>query len=420
MKQGRNNTTLDKLPVFCIVLGGVLSLAIILCGLGNGSEIKDIIKLCVFTGVMVILLGLYFSVFDDSVKLNYHTPDFMGANVRKMPYFNIIFITDFFLAILFIVTIDKRIPHSLLLMGGLIIAILYDRYLGMFFTNIVIIFAGIAEKIDITYLTYLIVLGTLLCLMAQNIKKISTMLPALIIIVSTQIILIILKDNFRIADNYLSKVFNEVLVVLIIVPSATILFILYEYYVTKHRIISTRAVESKEYTLTEILAEDFPLLERLRLKAPKVYGHALIVSEIAGQAALYAGLNGLLAKAGGMYHEIGKVESNDNLEDGIRYAKEYHLPREVINIIKSHNLKYAKPVSPEGAVVNLTISVLSAKDFLRRNLEEARYKEETDLKKLTNKAIEELFTMRLSKNSLDESGLTIKQFHKLKEFFLKQ
>ncbi len=418
MKQNRNNNTLEKLPVFCTVLGGVLILAIILCGLGNGSEIKDIIKLCVFTGVMVILLGLYFSVFDDSVNLYAHSPNFLGANVRKMPYFNIIFITDFFLAILFIAIIDKRIPHSLLLLGGLIIAILYDRYLAMFYTTIVIMFAGIAEKMDIPYLTYLIVLGFLLCLMAQNIKKISTMLPALVIIVSIQIILFIIKDNFGMTDNYVLTILNEVLVILIIVPSATLVYILYEHYAGRHMNISYKTMENQEHTLTEILAEDFPLLTKFRLKAPKVYEHALMVGEIAGQAALYADLNGGLAKAGGLYHEIGKLEGDDYLKEGIQYAMEYHLPHEVINILKSHNLKYAKPASPEGAVVNLTISVLSAKEFLRRNLEEARNKEETDLKKLTNKAIEELFTMRLCKNSLDESGLTIKQFHRLKEFFL--
>ncbi|MDF2804981.1 MAG: hypothetical protein K0S61_4886, partial [Anaerocolumna sp.] len=392
----------------------------------NKSEIKDIIKLCVFTGVVTVLFGLYFSVFDDSVNINIHTPDLRadsnrprGANVRRMPYFNIIFITDFFLAILFIVNVDKRIPHSLLLLGGIIIAILFDAYLGIFFTNILIIFAGVADKINISYLIYLILLGTLLCLMAPSIKNIRTIPPVLIIISSTQIILYILKDNFGLDENYLAKVLYEVLVTLIIVPSATLLFILYEYCRDKRMKKSPKIEGSKEYTLVEILLENFPLMEKLRENAPKMYEHALIVSEVAGQAAKDAGLNELLAKAGGMYHEIGKLEDNGYLKDGLQYAIEYHFPEDVINIIKSHNLKYAKPVSPEGAVVNLTISVLSAKDFLRRNLEETKHKDEADLNKLINKAIEEIFAMRLTKNSLDESGLTIKQFHDLKEFFLK-
>jgi cyclic-di-AMP phosphodiesterase PgpH len=157
---------------------------------------------------------------------------------------------------------------------------------------------------------------------------------------------------------------------------------------------------------------------RLKEISPKIYEHAIKVSELSGQAAKAAGLNELLAKAGGMYHEIGRLDNSDYIKAGVKYAKEYDLPVEVITIINSHNLKYSKPVSPESAVVNLTISVLAAREFLRRNQEESRLREEADLNKLTRKAIEELFTMRLSKNSLDESGLTLKQFHILKNFFL--
>lgn len=405
MEQSRNNSKLKKLPVFCTVLGSILILTIILCRFRNGSEIKNIIKLCVFTGAVVLLLGLYFYTFSD--------------NVRKMPYFNTIFITDLFLAILFILIPDKKLPHSLLLLGGVITAVLFDTYLGIFVTHILIIFAGFAGIINVNYLTYLVVLGSILCFMVPNMKKIKAIVPVLIIILSVQMILLIIGNNFELEQVFYIKVIYEVIVTIIIALSSMLLFILYKYSMYKSAKKHVKTVKSKEYTHLEILSENFPLIKKLKETSPKVYEHAQIVSEVSGQAAKAAGLNVLLAKAGGMYHEIGKLDNSDYIKDGVKYAAEYRLPEDVINIIKSHNLKYAKPASPESAVVNLAISVLSARDFFRRSKEESRQRDEADLNKLTNKAIEELFTMRLTKNSLDESGLTLKQFHSLKDFFLR-
>lgn len=403
MKQNRNSSIFEKLPAFCAALGGVLAFTIILYGLRIGSEIKDIIKLCVFAGVISMLLGLYFSILDD--------------NVRKMPYFNTIFITDLFLAILFIMNLSRKIPDSFLLLAGLITALLFDIYFGIYVTILIIIFAGIAGGLSVSYLTYLMITGMLLCFMSPYMKRLRTIGPVMIIVLSIQIIVLIINNQFLIENNLYTNVFHEVLVSLIIITGSFLMFKLYKYCLDRPKKDLIKIKE--EYTLVEIISEEFPLLKKLKETSPKTFEHALLVSKISGQAAKAAVLNELLAKAGGMYHEIGKLDQDDYLKSGIKYAEEYNLPEEVIDIVRGHNLKYSKPISPEGAVVSLAVSVLSAKEYLRRNLEETRDKEDSDLNILMKKGVEEIFQMRLNKNSLDESGLTIKQFHKLKEFFLR-
>lgn len=425
----RNTSKMDKLPVFCAILGGVLILTIILCGFRNGSEVRDIIQLCVFTGVVIMLLGIYFGVF--------------GDDVRKIPYFKSIFITDLFLSMLFIVLADKRIPHSFLILGGLIVAILFENYLGMFVTNMLIVLAGVAEKIDSGYLICLMIIGTLLCFLASNVKKISTMPLVIMISASIQMILLIINDSFSFGTKTVATMLNEILVIVMIIPSATFIFLFYQFHLERKEILgrdkilesdkpigldqtleSGKNIEkneaniTEEYGLLEIMAADFPLLIQFSKEAPMIYEHALLVSETAGQAAQYVGLNEMLAKAGGLYYEVGKIKDGNYIQDGIQLALDYHLPKEIISIINSHNLKYAKLLSPEGAIINLTIGVLSARDFLKKNLEESRYHNVTERNRLTHKAIDELFSRRLRKNSLDESGLTIREYHKLKEFFM--
>lgn len=405
VEQKRNSNVLKQLPVFDLVLGGVLITTIILYGLGNRSEIKDIIKLCIFAGVVTILLSLYFSI--------------LGHHVKKMPYFNTIFITDFFLVILLIMLSVHKVPYSVMLMGGLITAVFFDAYFGIFYTNITILFAGITGVINAEYLIYLIIIGTLLCLLAPYMKNIKTFVLVLIIVFSIQIMLLIVSNHFYLEEDLYIKLVHEILVSLFIIVISMLLFILYQFKLDKDYELGINVTKIDSHSLTEIVSEDFPLLKKLKETLPKTYDHALVVSKISAQAAKAVGLDELLAKAGGLYHEIGKLGENDYRIDGVNYALEYGLPSSVIAIINSYNLKYAKPISPEGAIVNLTISVLSAKEYLKRNLAKDKVRTGLDLDGLMHKGVEEIFQLRFVKGSLDESGLTIKQFHELKEFFLK-
>lgn len=117
-------------------------------------------------------------------------------------------------------------------------------------------------------------------------------------------------------------------------------------------------------TLYELTGTDNVLLEKLRHEAPGTYNHSCQVAELAFSAAKAIGANEMLARVGGLYHDIGKIEkpeyfienqgSEENKHDsissslsvsvikrhvtnGAEMAREANLPDEVVDIIANHH-----------------------------------------------------------------------------------
>lgn len=117
-------------------------------------------------------------------------------------------------------------------------------------------------------------------------------------------------------------------------------------------------------TLLEWRDSTRPLLQLLAREAPGTYNHSLVVGTLAEGACERIGANGLLAQVGALYHDIGKIQKpdyfvenqegqlsrHDNLaptmslliilghvKDGIEMAKEYKLPRVLLQFIEEHH-----------------------------------------------------------------------------------
>ena len=114
----------------------------------------------------------------------------------------------------------------------------------------------------------------------------------------------------------------------------------------------------------ELINLNHPLLRKLILKAPGTYSHSVMTATLSEAAAEAIGANALLAKAGGLFHDIGKLKNplafaeNQNngvnihdkippeksvgilkshVEYGEELARKYDLPQKVIDIIKQHH-----------------------------------------------------------------------------------
>jgi putative nucleotidyltransferase with HDIG domain len=121
------------------------------------------------------------------------------------------------------------------------------------------------------------------------------------------------------------------------------------------------------FTWMEYADLNNPLLKRLSREASGTYQHSLMVSTMAENAAEAIGANTLLSKVGGLYHDIGKLMRPDffaenfrdgknphndippklsaiiiksHIPDGVKIAKEYKLPVEIIDVIKQHQGTY--------------------------------------------------------------------------------
>ena len=116
--------------------------------------------------------------------------------------------------------------------------------------------------------------------------------------------------------------------------------------------------------LVELSNPNQPILKRLLVETPGTYHHSVIVANLAERAADAIGANGLLARVGSYYHDIGKLERpyyfrenqlyednpHDRLDpmlstriitshvtDGIKLAKKYNVPPVLYDFILQHH-----------------------------------------------------------------------------------
>nr|WP_051034671.1 HD family phosphohydrolase [Heyndrickxia coagulans] len=164
--------------------------------------------------------------------------------------------------------------------------------------------------------------------------------------------------------------------------------------------------------LVELSNPNHPLLKKILTEAPGTYHHSLMVANLAEAACEAIGANGLLARVGSYYHDIGKtkrphffIENQLNIpnphdrlspetsrdiiiahaKDGAETLKKYKLPKAFSDIAEQHHgttlLKYfyhkakaqnpdvkeeafrypgPKPQTKEAAVINIADSVEAA------------------------------------------------------------
>ncbi|RMF70986.1 MAG: HDIG domain-containing protein [Planctomycetota bacterium] len=117
-------------------------------------------------------------------------------------------------------------------------------------------------------------------------------------------------------------------------------------------------------TLLEWCDANKPLLRMMAAEAPGTFNHSMMVATLAEAAAEEIGANGLLARAGAYYHDIGKINKPEyfvenqtagvnrheklspamsvlvivgHVKDGIEMAKEYNLPESLHPFIAEHH-----------------------------------------------------------------------------------
>lgn len=216
-------------------------------------------------------------------------------------------------------------------------------------------------------------------------------------------------------------------------------------------------------SLFELADSNHPVLQRMVLEAPGTYHHSLIVGNLSDAACVAVGANGLLARIGSYYHDIGKLQKPEyfienqyikknahdeltptmskliimnHVKEGLELAKKYSLSPILWDFIQQHHgnslvyyfyqralegkeenqeiaeegFRYPgpKPNTKETAIVLLADSVEAA----TRSLKEPTFDKitETVRKIINNKFID---------GQLDECELTLKDIDKISSVFSK-
>lgn len=157
-----------------------------------------------------------------------------------------------------------------------------------------------------------------------------------------------------------------------------------------------------EVRLKELCMETAPLLVQLSKDDTGAFLHADRVARFALEIAeRLEGVDALLVKCGGYYHEIGRLRGKNTLENTLEIAKQEAFPVALQDILREHTINGDKPTSKEAAVLLLTDNVCSMCEYLKKTQKG---------KILVVKIIDKALNLRISKEDLSESGLTVKEF----------
>lgn len=328
--------------------------------------------------------------------------------------------------------------------GGLIIAMLLDQRLGMLVHFAFSVLLGINYPDSPKLIIQVMLTGLLMILLSGALKQISTFVYAAIIILSSNITVAFILNNFIFPSesgfNYLYSMFSFLILLALAFAINYIYSVKFGQFAASPEKLSIAELNEKEQaegketakednkqdsakyfeggdnktdaSLELLCHQNNSLLMMLKNYSAALYAHSERIADLSMRAAMELGADARLALAGGLYHEIGRIRGGANyIEDGLAIADEYNFPAELKAIIKEHNIKYDKPRSLEAAIVMLADSVEASIGFVLKN-EGNKYS--------TDKIIDNLFKLRMEKGTFDACPLKIKDYKKLRDFFIKE
>ncbi len=407
-----STTVVNKENPFIINLLPVVSvLVIVLFSILNNFDTIDMIRVGTITFLMTSVMVAFIRFKEDILTAKYSK--------------SIVFILYSISIILTMLPINPQ-RYSFWMIGPLVIAMNVDKILGLFaYFNLTFIIS-IAYFLRPYDIIQCLAMGVLFALLAEQLKKKATVVYSSIILLSTNITLSFIMNNFVFERknnfNYIASTFSIFGVIVI----AFLMSYVYEIIVSRH---STRVEEETDNykdnrVITDstfikgvrtsydiLLSENNELLLKMKDYSEALYKHSVTIGDLSGKAAKYIGANEALAQAGGYYHEVGKIKGKNYIEEGLKIAEEYGFPDELTNVLRQHNIKYDKPTFIESAIVMISDNVVSTIDYINKT-EDQRFE--------AHKIIDNIFRMRMEKGTFDDSGLSVRNFKQLKDFYQKE
>ena len=310
---------------------------------------------------------------------------------------------------------------NLWLLGVVFIAVACGFESALFLHVILCVMFATGFSISIEQFAYYVIIGSILCLVCSRLHKWSSVCYAVIIGICVDLSLQFVLHDFELAKVFCRYSLFSVMSTIGVIVIAFLVDVMLgnnEGQEEEEKEVEEEEVKEEEAAQEDILSEkldvilgqEYELLTRLQQHSKNLYMHSVDIGELSYMAAESIGYNAKLAKAGGLYHEIGRIKSDNYIEDGIELAKEADFPDEVIAIIRQHNHNYETPTTVEAAIVMLTDSVVSTLEYLESVGKQGSMSSE--------KLIGSIFENRLNKGGLDACNLTVAEYKSLMQFYI--
>lgn len=241
-----------------------------------------------------------------------------------------------------------------LLIGTMLITVVLSRELALMWHTCLLIIVGVVTGQGLVYYSYFLLMGYMMVYAMDYIKERHLLLQLILGLSLVSGMLYFLLD-YIVYDLFMM---TQILIATFVAGISIVLVI-----------GSLPMWESLFGVMTplkmmEYISGNHKLLQRLLVEAPGTYHHVQMVANLSGQGARAIGADEYLAKAGALYHDIGKMKDPeffienqngrpnphddlaadasaaiiiDHVAYGVKLAKDHKLPGPIIDIIKQHH-----------------------------------------------------------------------------------
>lgn len=177
-------------------------------------------------------------------------------------------------------------------------------------------------------------------------------------------------------------------------------------------IISKDSNNETDNLLIDIITSDYSQVQEVKDISMLEFNHADRVSGIAYKCAKEAGINANLCAAGGFYYRLGKWIGEDYIAEGIKRAEELCFPAELITLLSEYYGEEKQISTPESATVHMVDALIKKFEILQKDVKNNQWNKELIIYQTLNE-----FS---ASGIYDNSGLSMNQFLKIREYLAKE
>ncbi len=269
-----------------------------------------------------------------------------------------------------------------------------------------------AQK-NIMMIVFYAVTGILMALVMSEVKSHKEFIYASVIFIALTMVMVIVLSGFDLKEARKNKEFT----LKCLAGDSVMLFISWVTYCIKTRLAAPekksgykRNQKRDKKIILQLLEPDNMLLKRMGQYSESLYSHSVRVGRLSYKAAYHMGCDCLLAKAGGLYHEAGRIYEDRKYPEACKILiTEYNFPPGLSDIVLQ-NAGSEKPGSCEAVIVMISDSIISTDEYFKRTEKRAQISDE--------KLIKSVFSKRIAKGNFSESGMSKEQIEKLMDFYI--
>ena len=269
---------------------------------------------------------------------------------------SIIFLLQLGFAYTFVIQLgwsEYLIPFTV---GAMALTILFDVQVGFMGMTAIAILIGIMIGQNIDFIIVSMCTSTIAVYNSKELRKRSQLFFTMFSLIASGFITIVGLGLFK--ENSWNMMFNDFQFFVI----SSVLAPLLTYGLIG--LLETLFEVTTDLTLIELLDYDHPLLKRAQQETNGTFNHSIVVGNLAEACANAIGAHSLLCRVGAYYHDIGKMAKSDyfienqyggpnrhdkithtmsakiirsHVNEGLRLAKEYGLPKLVSDFIPMHH-----------------------------------------------------------------------------------